>query len=105
MQQTANSETPDYDPLYLNSKREAIFIFSLWLLCLLWCVPYCYLNGYVPDGQEVPLMWGMPKWIVYGILGPWILADVVTILFCVFIFSEDDLGPVASEEGSAEVAK
>lgn len=95
--------TPDYDPLFIHARREAVFIFLLWVACLLWCVPYCYMNGYVPDGEEVPLMWGMPKWIVYGILGPWLIADVITILFCIFIFREDDLGSVEGEEGhSAE---
>lgn len=90
--------TPDYDPLFIHARREAVFIFLLWLACLAWCVPYCYINGYVPVDQEVELLWGLPKWIVLGILGPWLIADVVTILFCIFIFREDDLGEAGDEE-------
>jgi len=99
----ASMENPDYDPLFIHSRREAIFIFFLWAACLLWCVPYCYLNGYVPDDQEVAILWGLPSWIVFGILGPWLIANVVAILFCLFIFREDDLG-IAPEEGESTEA-
>ncbi len=91
-----STEHPDYDPLFVNSRREAIFIFCLWAACLVWCVPYCYINGYVPEDQEVAILWGLPQWIVLGILVPWLIANVIAILFCIFIFREDDLG--SSEE-------
>ena len=88
---------PDYDPLFIHSRREAIFIFLLWLSCLLWCVPYCYMNGYVPAGEEVEILWGLPRWIVMGVLGPWMVANVITFLFCAYIFREDELGESPDE--------
>lgn len=90
---------PDYDPVFLHSRREAIFIFCVWLAALLWAVPYCALNGYVgaAGSDDLAIMWGMPRWVVFGIVAPWLAADVITIVFCFVIMRNDDLG-VAPEE-------
>ena len=35
-----------WDPVFLESRREAWVILLLWAAALLWAVPYCYLNGF-----------------------------------------------------------
>lgn len=86
-------EPIEYDSGFLNSRREAVIIFCVWLAALLWAVPYCYLNGYgtVAPG-ELKTTWGIPTWLFWGILAPWIVADVVTTWFCFFYMKDDDLG-------------
>ena len=44
-------DRPAYDPVFLNSRREAGLIFLVWLAGLLWAVPFCYLTGYI-DGYD-----------------------------------------------------
>lgn len=87
----------EYDSVFLNSRREAIVIFTIWLVALLWSVPYCYLNGYLADGEafdpdSFQLTWGIPSWQFYGIAAPWFVAVVATTLFCFLFMKDDDLG-------------
>jgi hypothetical protein len=60
---------------------------------LLWSVPYCYLNGYPDsfDPETFKTVWGVPAWVFWGIAVPWIVADVLTIFFCLFVIKCDDL--------------
>ncbi len=95
--------TPEecYDPVFLHSRREAILIAGAWALGLVWAVPYCYLNGYGLPPGEVGTTFGIPTWLFWGILIPWIAADLFTAWFCFFYFVEDDLGEDPSEAKAA----
>ena len=87
-------EPIEYDPIFLNSRREAIVIFCLWLTALIWAVPFCYINGYQTDFDPATLSttWGIPTWLFWGILVPWIVADLFTIWFCFCYMKDDELG-------------
>ena len=95
--------TPEdrYDPVFLHSRREAILIAGAWAVGLVWAVPYCYLNGYGLPPGEVETTFGIPTWIFWGILIPWIAADLFTAWFCFSYFVEDDLG---EDQAGAETA-
>ena len=100
MSSTSPPPSPDdqaFDPVYLNSRREAVVIFGVWVACLLWAVPYCYFFGYPSDGaainpDAITTIWGIPSWVFWGILVPWLAADAFTIWFCFFYMVDDDLG-------------
>ena len=92
-----------YDPVFLNARREAWIIFGVWVACLAWSVPYCYLYGYPPSDEEFnpetfSTYMGVPSWVCWGILVPWLLSNVFTIWFCFFYMKDDDLG--VANEGS-----
>lgn len=100
---SAASSGPDQfelDPVFLNSRREAAAIFLLWFLCLLWAVPVCYATGYGVDvvPGKVPTVLGMPSWVFWGLLLPWLVADGVTIWLCFRFIKDDPLGTVEGEE-------
>ncbi len=87
----------EYDPVYLNARREAVVIFGVWVVCLLWSVPYCYIAGFPKEGQEflpetLSTVGGIPSWVFWGILFPWVLATLFTTWFCFFYMVDDDLG-------------
>ena len=90
----------EFDPIFLNSRREAIVIFCLWLTALVWAVPFCYLNGYIGDydAKTFSTTWGIPTWLFWGILVPWIVADIFTTWFCFCYMKDDDVG--AAQEGA-----
>ncbi len=97
-----SSDEFEFDPVFLNSRREAVVIFGLWFLCFIWAIPISYMMGY---GQEitpgnVPTVFGMPTWIFWGIVCPWLAADVVTTWLCFRFIKNDDLG--AAPEDLAE---
>ncbi len=97
---TEKTNSSEYDPVFLHSRREAIIIFCVWLVGLFWAVPYCYLNGYGKDfdPQNFSTTWGIPTWLFWGILVPWIVADVFTAWFCFFYMKDDDLGETREED-------
>ncbi|HUG18894.1 MAG TPA: DUF997 family protein [Planctomycetaceae bacterium] len=98
------TDDSDWDPVYIHSRREAILIICTWLVALLWTVPYCYLNGYLPAevSREVTFIWGMPSWVFYGIACPWMIANLFTVWFCFGFFEDDDLGENDPEGSSGE---
>ena len=100
MHKTVGNMPPDgyeWDPTFRNARRETWVILGVWGACMLWSVPYCYLNGYITAGQsvnpgDVAYVWGMPKWAFFGVFVPWLLADVATTVFCFWYMADDNLG-------------
>lgn len=91
----------EYDPVFLNSRREAIVIFCLWAVGLIWAVPFCYFTGYFTgevDADNISTILGIPAWLFWGIFIPWIVADVFTTWFCFCYMKDDDLGEELGEE-------
>lgn len=84
----------EYDPVFLHSRREAKVIFCLWLVGMLWAVPFCLSTGYIDnfDPDNFSMIWGIPTWLFFGIFVPWIVADLFTTWFCFFYMEDDDLG-------------
>jgi len=122
------------DPVFRNSLREAKIIISIWALAMVYTCTYCYLNGYEshpsdpaaigpavsswfgplksydrdPARLTTPLGLGIPDWVFYGVVTPWIVCLLATFVFCLFVFKEDDLGddqellPATSEGDSVD---
>ena len=86
------SDRPD-DPVFLHARREALVILALWAAALLWVVPYCYFNGYheVPDPDQLKTVFGIPDWVFWGVLTPWIACTLATIGISVWVIQDDDL--------------
>lgn len=90
------------DPVFIHSRREAIVIFLIWLVSLLWAVPYCYVNGYLGSQppEEIALIFGVPAWLFWGIAVPWLVADLLTVWFCFGFMKDDDLGQAPEERNT-----
>jgi hypothetical protein len=83
------------DPVFRTGLREALVILAVFTVALLWSVTWSLADGYYAPGEipaDIPLVWGMPRWVFWGVLVPWIAADVFTIWFCFFFMVDDDLG-------------
>lgn len=100
---------------YRNARREMRFVVVLWFLAFSWTLGYCYLRGYqhppdawvVTSGLATPrtkenlkLVMGLPDWVAYGILAPWLTCSVITVWFGLYGMRDDDLG-IDQEEGGA----
>ena len=51
----------------------------------------------LPASFTTPLGLGIPDWVFYGIFCPTAVAIIITIIFCLFIYSEQDLEPTDDE--------
>ena len=69
-------------------------IVLIFTACLVWAIGWCAWDGYAAADEMasgVPTVFGMPRWVFWGIGVPWLVADVVTIWFCVRLYHADEL--------------
>ena len=96
------------DPLFVDSLREAGWILLMWVACFVWTLSVCLTQGYPDPGginpETFPTVLGIPAWVAYGIALPWLIADVVTIWFCIFKMKDADLGTEPDEQKRSDPA-
>ncbi|MDA1275288.1 MAG: DUF997 domain-containing protein [Verrucomicrobia bacterium] len=85
------------DPVYLNCRRETLLILASSAVFFLWVTGYCGLQGYRDPSEPVELAFGMPSWVFWGVLIPWLAASVFTIWFCLGFIVDDPLEPAAPD--------
>lgn len=90
---TSTLDSPPDDPVFLSSRREFFLILAMWGFFLVWVVGYCYIFGYRPvsSPDDLPITWGMPSWVVWGIAFPWLVANLMTIAMCLWVIKDEDL--------------
>jgi len=91
---------PVFDPTFLNARREAGLILCAWAACLLWTVGYSALAGYRTPSDPIPLVLGMPGWVFWGVLVPWLAATLFSIWFGLSFIADDALDAPADETAS-----
>ncbi len=99
---------PRYDAVYVHSLREAAVIVVMFSIACVWAISVSFSTGYnLAETDEVATVLGMPAWVFYAVLLPWVVIDVVAIWFCFFYMQNDDLGEAvetaAYEFGEDEV--
>lgn len=91
------------DPVLRNARQEGWTISAVWLAAAVYCCVYSYIFGYNRPGQALgpddlaPVL-GVPGWFAFGVLLPWSVCGVITLVFAGFFMKEDDLGSDHSGE-------
>ena len=77
---------------YKNSLRELVILIAIWGIALAWTIGYCYFNAYWKTGTEnqIGTTFGFPTWVFWGVMLPWVLCGIVSVLFALFGIAEDD---------------
>jgi hypothetical protein len=78
--------------LLRNARREGLLIMLVWLATLVWSVGAGYYLGYNLKPEEIRLILGMPAWVFWSVVLPWIVCLVFSVWFCFFYMADDDLG-------------
>lgn len=98
-------QSPDadrLDPLVVHARRETLIILVAFVVCLIWSVSWCYLSGYPePADGQIAKIFGIPAWVFWGVVVPWLAANGFTVWFCLFYMADDSLEPV-SESASGD---
>ena len=89
------------DPVYVASLREALVAIGLWVVCGAYTITYCYLNGYGENASPLETVAGIPSWIFYGVVIPWLLVNVFAVWYCFFFVKDQDLGEEPEETSEA----
>lgn len=92
---------PSTDILLRHARREALFAFGAWLAAMTYTVGYCYLFGYGRDPHDVRLTYGVPDWVLYGVVAPWTACTAFAWWYTFGLVSDDDLGPDLESAGDA----
>jgi len=94
MPATEVPEPPDKESLdtsYRQSLRELRFILIAWAGFALWIVGMGSLTAFHPDGEEVALLFGMPRWVVLSVALPWLGALGLIFWFGLRYMKDTDL--------------
>src|SRR5207249_822725 len=59
--------------LLRHARREGLVILVVWAIALLWSVGSAYVLGYGRDAQDIRLILGMPDWVFWSVVLPWVL--------------------------------
>jgi len=91
------------DPFVVHARREALVILAAFAVCLVWSIACSCLTGYgEPVDGGLATVWGMPRWVFWGVLVPWLGADLFGLWFCFFFMADDPLGESEDESDQAD---
>ena len=83
----------DLDPVFLHARKETKVLLITFFVFLVWVVGVSWYLGYGNDSAEpLRMVWGMPRWVVWGIAAPWMGANLFTLWFCWRCVADDPLG-------------
>jgi magnesium-transporting ATPase (P-type) len=85
-------------PILQSSRREALVVASLWLVAGVWSVSYCWLNGYGNTPDKVQFTLGFPSWVFWGVVLPWVLCALLSLVIANLIMTDADLGTEPGDE-------
>lgn len=83
---------PEQDSLVRHSRREAVIVFSVWLIAMVSVISYCYLNGYNRKIESLTFVLGFPDWVFWGVVVPWAACTAFGCWFSFRIMKDDPLG-------------
>jgi hypothetical protein len=72
---------------YHRTLKEAVVAMMLWLGAGIWVVSVSYWLGYQ---RPVHSIGGIPNWVVWGVLLPWVTLFVVHSWYSLFYMRADD---------------
>jgi hypothetical protein len=89
------------DPLLRSARREMKVAVVFWVVCAGWSIGMGKLLAFrkLPDGAGVDMILGMPSWVFWVVMFPWILAIVFTLWFALRFMKDHDL---LAESGMSE---
>ncbi len=101
------SRPEDWNRVFLNSRSEVGTILLIWLFFFIWVVGVSSFFGFqgTEVTAEIPLVFGFPAWVFWGVAVPWFASNVVTFWFCFFRLSDDPLGEEMPSSVSSNASK
>lgn len=89
----------DSSAVLQSSRREARFTIMVWVLACAWTVGFSALFGY-RRGETPVLLYGIPSWVIGGVVFPWIVCTVITVWYAFRGIRDEDLGQEAETPAS-----
>lgn len=84
------SEPFQEDPTLQHARREFRLVLVVVGSVMLWAIGVCAFDGYLGQA-EPPLLLGMPRWALLGILFPWLFLLGFNYWYGLVFVADDDL--------------
>lgn len=81
------------DPLLVSARREAVVSLAVFAAALAYTVGYCCRFAYGRPATEIRYYAGIPDWVLWGIVAPWIVCLAVTVWFSLGFMRDEPLEP------------
>ena len=97
---------PHLDRVYLNARRETVVLLIGFAVFLIWTIGTSRALGYdIPPDQIEATVFGIPRWVFWGVCVPWMTANLFTFWYAGAFMSDDPLGEdmALSEDVDGEV--
>ena len=78
--------------LLRTARREAAVVFVIWLVAITYTVGYSYTFGYDRPVESITYVYGVPDWVMWGVVLPWAVSTVAAVWFAVFFMTDEPLG-------------
>jgi TRAP-type C4-dicarboxylate transport system permease small subunit len=78
------------EPTYRRTLKEAIVALLIWFGAGVWVISVSYWLG---SGRPVISIGGIPNWVLWGILVPWVTLFVIHSWYSLFFLRADDDHP------------
>lgn len=78
---------------FRRSRLEFWTMVGCWFAFAAWTIGYNALFAFDGAKSAADPVWGMPRWVVFGILIPWILGLALTIWFALRFMHDTPLDP------------
>lgn len=75
---------------YALCLKEFKFAFTATMAYILISCAICYVMGYGKSGEDMPVIGGLPLWVIFGVVGPWILMVLITVIYGMFVMKGDE---------------
>jgi len=84
---------------FRQSRKELWVMLGAWVVFFAWTVGYCSQNAFAdPNGEEARILFGIPRWVLFGIALPWLVANGFIIWFAACFMKDTPLGDESAEE-------
>lgn len=89
-----------------SSRREALFVAVVWILACGYTVGYSARFAY-RTGEPLQLLFGIPTWVVWGVLAPWTVVTLITCWYALLGMQDEELDdePAGAAGAGGEVSR
>ena len=85
-------------PILQTARREALVVAAMWVAAGTWAVGYSYTHGYGATPDKLHFTLGFPTWVFWGIVVPWVLCALASLVIANVVMTDADLGLEPGEE-------
>ena len=93
---------PREDPVVTAARREASIALGMWVVATLYTLSYCYLHGYNRSIDSLTFVLWFPDWVFWGIVVPWGVCILASIVFAFRIMGDEPLGEAVDDMRSGD---